>query len=86
MKKQILNKGYLTLALTTSDGEIIGIKNDQYFNFEFFKTKKTYYLSEIFVHENGSHTIIRKGKLIVNPSNQELMDLHEQSKINLNRC
>lgn len=80
MKKQILEGGYLTKALTNAKGDILGITKDFHVNFNL--DSGTYYWSDVYVYGN-SYTIIRKGSLLVNSTPEDLFKLHEQSKINL---
>lgn len=79
MEKQIINRGYLTCALT--NGEMIfGINEHCYIN-DWSKHEPLYW-SEVFVDGN-CYSIIRKGTLLVGKTNEELSQLHEQSKVNL---
>lgn len=82
MKKQIINEGYLTHALTDRDGKIYGVIKDCWISDWFIKTN-SYYWSDVFVLGNSYH-IIRTGTFLLNPTNEKLCQLHEQSKINLN--
>lgn len=80
MKKEIIERGYLTHALT--DGEkIYGIVKDHYVT-DWSKNLPLYW-SEVFVDGNLT-AIIRKGTLLVGKTNEELSELHEQSKVNIN--
>jgi len=81
MEKQIINGGYLTHALTDGD-KIFGIIKD-YKVGDWSKIGcSTFYWSEVFVYGN-QYTIIRKGILLVHPTNEELDTMLEQSKVNL---
>lgn len=80
MKIQIINRGYLTYALTDEHGNIYGTNVDHFIN---VWDNINYYWSEVFV-DCGTYQIHRKGILLTNPSNERLKELHKQSKINLN--
>ena len=81
MEKQIINGGYLTHALTDGD-KIFGIIKD-YKVGDWSKIGcSTFYWSEVFVYGN-QYTIIRKGILLVHPTNEELDTMLEQCKVNL---
>jgi hypothetical protein len=80
MEKEIINRGYLTHALT--DGEkIYGIVKDHYVT-DWSKNLPLYW-SEVFVDGN-MYQIHRRGTLLINKTNEQLSELHEQSKVNLN--
>lgn len=81
MEKQIIKAGYLINALTDGS-KIFGIVKDSYPIFvakEFIN--KQYYWSDIFVY--SGFTIVAKGVCLINPTTEELTELHEQSKVNL---
>lgn len=80
MEKQIINRGYLTYALTNGE-KVFGIRTDHAIS-DWSKELPLYW-SEVFVDGNSYH-IHRKGMLLVNKTNEELQQLHEQSKVNLN--
>lgn len=82
MEKQVINRGYLTYALTDGDKKIFGIVKDCHIN-DWSCEGKHFYWSEVFVDGNAYH-IIRRGMLLVNADNKRLSELHEQSKVNLN--
>lgn len=89
MEKEILNKGYLTNALTDGNGKIYGNNVGEDINWPLYKDvshmkDKSFYWSEVFVHENTSTTIVRKGMLLANPSGNDLQNYFDQSKVNLN--
>lgn len=83
MEKTILERGYITNALTDANGTIYGLNKEQYIN-DWYATPQTYYWSEVYCEPSYMATIIRKGALLINKTNDELKELHEQSKINLN--
>ena len=79
MEKQIINRGYLTYALT--DGvQIFGLIKDHYVSD--WSIYKPLYWSEVFV-DGHMCFICRKGMLLIDKTNEELSELLEQSKINL---
>lgn len=80
--KEIINKGYLTHALTDGDHKIYGMVKDCSI-YDWSHEAKFYYWSEVYVEPGCMAVIIRKGTLLVNPTNEELIKLHEQSKENL---
>ena len=82
MEKQIINRGYLTHALTDGDKKIFGLTKDCYIN-DWSNEAKHFYWSEVFVDGN-QYQIHRRGELLVAPTNERLSQLHEQSKVNLN--
>lgn len=82
MEKQVINRGYLTYALTDGDKKIFGIEKDHYIN-DWSYEGKHFYWSEVFVDGN-MYQIHRRGTLLVDADNKRLSELHEQSKVNLN--
>ena len=82
MEKQIINRGYLTYALTDGESKIFGIIKDCFIN-DWSHEAKHFYWSEVFVDGN-MFQIHRKGTLLVNKTDEQLSELHEQSKVNLN--
>lgn len=82
MEKEILTRGYVTHALTDGESKIFGMVKDQYIN-DWSHEAKALYWSEVYVEPGCMSTIIRKGSLLVEHSNEELSKLHEQSKVNL---
>lgn len=86
MNKEILDRGYVTHALTNEKGEIYGLDTTQYISWDINKVElaHTFYWSEIYRETGNISTIIRKGKLLINPTPEELKEKFEQSKINLN--
>lgn len=86
MEKTILNRGYVTNALTNENGEIYGLIKEHYINFaaNSIEMKHKFYWSEVYCEVGVRAMIIRKGVLLVNPTPEELSNYHEQSKINLN--
>lgn len=79
--KQVLNRGYVTNMLTDGDKKIFGLIKDCYINV-WENEAKHYYWSEVYVEPGCYAQIIHKGMLLVVPSDKELSQLHEQSKIN----
>lgn len=82
MEKQIINRGYLTYALTDGESKIFGTTKDCTIS-EWSHEAKRFYWSEVFVDGN-MYQIHRRGTLLVGKTNEELSQLHEQSKVNLN--
>lgn len=82
MKKEILDRGYITHALTNSQGKIYGMSVDEYINV-WTHENGPFYWSEVYCEPDHMATIIRKGQLLVEPSNEVLKQHHEQSKVNL---
>lgn len=78
-EKQIINKGFLTYALTNGE-RIFGLIKDHYIS-DWNKYLPLYW-SEVFVDGNQV-SIHKKGMLLTNKTNAELCQLHEQSKINI---
>ena len=85
MKKEILERGYVTHALTNEEGKIYGFRNES-INWETNEIEKAhrFYWSEVYCEPGYSATIIRTGMLLCNVTAEELNKYHEQSKINLN--
>ena len=81
MKKEIIEGGYLTHALTNGDSKIYGVVKDH--SISDWSHEGALYWSEVYVYGNSCH-IIRRGTLLVGKTNEELSELHEQSKANLN--
>ena len=85
MEKEILKRGYITHALTDSEGKIYGLANECHINWELYIKEFTYeyYWSEVYCEPNSLAVIIRKGTLLADPTPEELKQYFEQSKINL---
>ena len=86
MEKEILDRGYITHALTDQNGEIYGLNQNLCINFvnnEILMANR-FYWSEVYCEKNFLAIIIRKGTLLVNPTGEELQRYFEQSKVNLN--
>lgn len=81
MVKEIINRGYLTHALTDGESKIYGIVKERFVT-DWSKYLPLYW-SEVFVDGN-MYVIIRRGTLLVGKSNEELSQYHVQSKVNLN--
>lgn len=86
MKKEILDRGYITHSLTDSNGEIFCTHNG-YINLTTHAklTGTHFYWSEVYVEPQNFATIIRKGTLLVDPSEEELQNYFKQSKINFSK-
>lgn len=82
MEKQVINRGYLTYALTDGEKKIFGTVKDCKIS-DWSHEAKHFYWSEVFV-DGSSYHIIRRGMLLVAADNSRLSELHEQSKVNLN--
>lgn len=82
MEKEIINRGYLTHALTNGENVIYGTVKDQTIS-DWSHEGKHFYWSEVFVDGN-MYQIHKRGRLLVGKTNEELSQLHEQSKVNLN--
>lgn len=80
--KEILNRGYVTHALTDGEHKVFGMIKDCWIN-EWSHESKAFYWSEVYVEPGYMAKIIRRGTLLVNATNKELSQLHEQSKENL---
>ena len=81
MEKQVINRGYLTYALTDGKKKIFGTIKDCHIN-DWSHEAKDFYWSEVFVDGN-IYQIHRRGTLLINKTNEQLSELHEQSKVNL---
>ena len=82
MEKQIINRGYLTYALTDGENKIYGTIKGHTIS-DWSHEPKNLYWSEVFVDGN-MYQIHRRGTLLLNKTNERLSELHEQSKVNLN--
>ena len=82
MKKEVLKRGYITHCLTNAKGHMYNAKGRYIYDWKKEKEDNLFYWSEIYCEPNRFCTIIRKGTLLVNPSDKELSDMMEQSKIN----
>lgn len=85
MEKQILNRGYVTNALTDDEGEIYGMIKDHHISWDLLPFKRNYYWSEVYSEPNMC-MIVRKGTLLADATPQELKKMHEQSKVNLSHA
>ena len=81
MRKQILERGYVTLALTDIKGNIYNTESNPP---DYNNLKIPYYLSEVYCESSFMTIIIRKGILLVNPTKEKLQELYKQSIINCN--
>jgi hypothetical protein len=82
MEKQVINRGYLTYALTDGEKKIFGTIKDCHIS-DWSHEAKNFYWSEVFVDGN-MYQIHRRGTLLIGKTNEELSELHEQSKVTLN--
>ena len=80
-KVQVINRGYLTYALTNGENKIYGITKHHFINDWSYEGSPLYW-SEVFVGGN-MYKIHRRGINLTGASNEKLSRLHEQSKINL---
>lgn len=81
MEKQVINRGYLTYALTDGESKIFGTIKDCHIS-DWSHEAKNFYWSEVFVDGN-MYQIHRRGMLLIGKTDEELSELHEQSKVNL---
>lgn len=79
---EILKRGYVTHALTNAEGTIFGMVADCYINI-WKGEKPPFYWSEVYVEPRRMATILRKGQLLVNPTDEDLSEYHRVSKFNL---
>lgn len=85
MEKQILERGYITYCLTDGNGKRYNEKGEK-INWEIKENRqKQFYLSEVYCEPGYITVIIRKGTLLVNPSAEELKELHTQSIFNFQK-
>ena len=86
MEKEILDRGYVTHALTNQNGDIYGLDQNRNINFAKNEIEKAnrFYWSEVYCEKSYFAMIIRKGTLIENPTSEVLQRYLEQSKVNLN--
>lgn len=85
MRKEILNRGIITHALTDEKNKIYGMIQNHTINFENeLIIAHQYYWSEVYCEPGYSVLIVRKGQKLINPTTEELQKYFEQSKINLN--
>ena len=83
MKKEILNRGCITHALTDRSGKIIGmVDSTSSFNIEM---DAPFYWSEVYCEAGYMASVIRKGMLLVNPTREELDRYLCQSIVNLRK-
>ena len=81
MKRQIINEGVLTKALTDEKGTIYGITLNGENSFATIG-KHQYYWSDVLVYSGIQ--IVRLGQHLVNPTEEQINNYVLQSKINLN--
>ena len=84
MKREIIDRGYLTHALTNHKGKIYGLVENHYINWKYndIERQNTFYWSEVFV-DGATTLLVRQGQLLKNPTPEELENYFEQSKTNL---
>ena len=83
MSKQILDRGYITHALTNKDGRILGMADStSSYNIE---QDDPFYWSEVYCEAGYMACVIRKGMLLVNPTVEELDRYLCQSIVNLRK-
>lgn len=82
MKREILDRGYVTHALTSNNGRVLGFGR-KYYEKDYSEKDAPFYWSEVYCESNMCR-IIRKGMLLVNPSDDELERYYIQSMVNLN--
>lgn len=83
MTKEILDRGYITHALTDRDGKILGMADStSSLNPEM---GAPFYWSEVYCEAGYMATVIRKGMLLVNPTREELDRYLCQSIVNLRK-
>lgn len=78
-----IDRAYVTEALTNERCEIFSIIEDCDIN-DWSYEGNAFYLSEVLV-DGSMYMVLKRGRLLVNPTNEELSSLHEQSKINLHQ-
>ena len=84
MKREVLDRGYVTNALTNGQGKIYGLyRVDINWRVNTVERANKFYWSEVYVEAGYMATIIRKGKLLVGPTAEELETYSRQSEINL---
>lgn len=83
MEKEILERGYITHALTDENDEVYGVIKESYYNFAIYKANHKFYWSEVYCEPSYFVQIIRKGTLLVDATPEELAMYFEQSKVNL---
>lgn len=76
--REKIEKGYITNALTNGEDKIYGIVD---YNWD-DGNARTYYWSEVYT-DGTLFAIIRRGSNLAGATNDELLALLEQSKINL---
>ena len=79
---EILKRGYVTHALTNAEGTIFGMVADCVIN-TWRGEKPPFYWSEVYVEPRRMATILRKGELLKNPTDDDLSEYHRVSKFNL---
>lgn len=87
MEKEILNRGYITHMLTNEKGEIYGLNSTASLRFlnNIAEKDHIFYWSECYVEPDYMATIIRRGTLLVNPTEDKLQELFAQSKVNFSK-
>lgn len=82
--KQIINRGYLTHAITDQNGNIYGLIESSGLDFTYHIEKLGYsfYWSDVYKDGNLS-CIVRRGMVMLNKSEEDFQKYFMQSKINL---
>lgn len=83
MKKEILDRGYITHALTDKNGRVKGISKEGESSSYNMELDKPFYWSEVYCEPCYMVTVIRKGMLLANPTEEELDRYLLQSMVNL---
>ena len=84
MKREILDRGYITHALTDKNERILGAAKKYYETGEYSEKDAPFYWSEVYCEPGYMYKIIRKGTLLANLSKVDLERYYLQSMINLN--
>ena len=83
MKKEILERGYITHCLTDGENNFLNQKGHTIHSFDKYKPL---YWSEVYCEPDNMTVLTRKGTLLDNnTSNEELQKLHQQSIINCSK-
>ena len=81
MSKEILDRGYITHALTNNKGRILGF-SDSSSNYN-IELDAPFYWSEVYCEPGYMASVIRNGILLVHPTKEELDRYLLQSIVNL---
>lgn len=83
MKREILDRGYITHALTDKNGRILGF-GKKYYERDYSEKNAPFYWSEVYCEPDYMCTIIRQGMLLINKSDEEMTKYYLQSLVNVN--